>query len=159
MKKRIMILGILAAAVLMLTACGAPKTSPENEAGKVAVSLREKVESVIPDKDSLGPLTAEDLEDVLGVTPSDYSDFIFLQSEAMDGREVLVIRAADKDAAGKLTGIAESYLERRLNETRSYAPEAYQVLSQAKVQTKNLTVALIVGPDGAKETEAILAGE
>ena len=155
MKKQIKILCVLAAALFLLAACGAEKPAEVRN----AIPLADKVNGVIPDEAELAPLVAEDLEDMLGITAGDYREFVFLQSEGTDGREVLVIRAADSDTLKKLTGIVEEYLKRRLTETRNYAPEAYRVLSEAKVQTRNLTVALVVGPDGAKETEAVLAGE
>ncbi len=160
MKKRMLVLCLLAAAVL-LTACGAPKTE-ETAGTPVKVdgepeTLREKVNMVCEDATDLAPLTAEDLEDVLGIPAEDYQDFVFLQSEGTDGREILAIRAVSMDAAKRIAEQAESYLERRRKETRNYAPEAYQLLSEAQVETKNLTVVLVVGKDGAAEAKAILS--
>ena len=154
--KRIMLL-LLAAMLLVLGACSAPeKGAPASAA---PASLAEKVNMIAEDAGNLAALTAEDLEDVLGAVPADYTEFVFLQSEGMDGRELLAVRAADRDAAGRVAGMAEAYLERRLKETRNYAPEAYKLLSEAKVRTKNLTVVLAVGPNGTQEADFILAGE
>ena len=154
--KRIMLL-LLAAMLLVLGACSAPeKGAPASDA---PASLAEKVNMIAEDSGNLAALTAEDLEDVLGAVPADYTEFVFLQSEGMDGRELLAVRAADRDAAGRVAGMAEAYLERRLKETRNYAPEAYKLLSEAKVRTKNLTVVLAVGPNGTQEADFILAGE
>lgn len=154
--KRIMLL-LLAAMLLVLGACSAPeKGAPASDA---PASLAEKVNMIAEDAGNLATLTAEDLEDVLGAMPADYTEFVFLQSEGMDGRELLAVRAADRDAAGRVAGMAEAYLERRLKETRNYAPEAYKLLSEAKVRTKNLTVVLAVGPNGTQEADFILAGE
>jgi hypothetical protein len=154
--KRIMLL-LLAAMLLVLGACSAPeKGAPVSDA---PASLAEKVNMIAEDAGNLAALTAEDLEDVLGAVPADYTEFVFLQSEGMDGRELLAVRAADRDAAGRVAGMAEAYLERRLKETRNYAPEAYKLLSEAKVRTKNLTVVLAVGPNGTQEADFILAGE
>ena len=154
--KRIMLL-LLAAMLLVLGACSAPeKGAPASDA---PASLAEKVNMIAEDAGNLAALTAEDLEDVLGAVPADYTEFVFLQSEGMDGRELLAVRAADRDAAGRVAGMAEAYLERRLKETRNYAPEAYKLLSEAKVRTKNLTVVLAIGPNGTQEADFILAGE
>ena len=154
--KRIMLL-LLAAMLLVLGACSAPeKGAPASDA---PASLAEKVNMIAEDAGNLAALTAEDLEDVLGAVHADYTEFVFLQSEGMDGRELLAVRAADRDAAGRVAGMAEAYLERRLKETRNYAPEAYKLLSEAKVRTKNLTVVLAVGPNGTQEADFILAGE
>ena len=154
--KRIMLL-LLAAMLLVLGACSAPeKGAPVSDA---PATLAATVNMTAEDAGNLAALTAEDLEDVLGAVPADYTEFVFLQSEGMDGRELLAVRAADRDAAGRVAGMAEAYLERRLKETRNYAPEASKLLSEAKVRTKNLTVVLAVGPNGTQEADFILAGE
>ena len=148
-----------AAAAVLLTGCGAQKEETgKGTADDAPASLLEKVNMVAEDAAGLAPLTAEDLEDVLGIVSEDCRDFVFLQSAGTDGREILVVLAADADAAKRVAEMAEAYLERRLDETRNYAPEAYRLLTQAKVQARNLTVALVVGPDAAKEAEAILSG-
>ena len=154
--KRIMLL-LLAAMLLVLGSCSAPEKGAL--VSDAPASLAEKVNMIAEDAGNLAALTAEDLEDVLGAVPADYTEFVFLQSEGMDGRELLAVRAADRDAAGRVAGMAEAYLERRLKETRNYAPEAYKLLSEAKVRTKNLTVVLAVGPNGTQEADFILAGE
>ena len=155
--KRIMLILLAAAALLLLGGCGTTeRETPVSDAPK---SLAEKVNMTAEDAGNLAPLTAEDLEDVLGAVPEDYTEFVFLQSEGTDGREILAVRAADKEAAERVAGLAEKYLERRMKETRNYAPEAYQLLSEAKVRTKNLTVVLVVGQDASKEADFILAGE
>ena len=98
--KRIMLL-LLAAMLLVLGACSAPeKGAPASDA---PASLAEKVNMIAEDAGNLAALTAEDLEDVLGAVPADYTEFVFLQSEGMDGRELLAVRAADRDEWRKHT--------------------------------------------------------
>ena len=162
MKKRVLIL-LCAVVLLLLGGCGAPAKegapAGDTPVSDAPASLLEKVNMICEDAGNLAPLTAEDLEDVLGAVPEDCREFVFLQSEGTDGREILAVRAAGKEAAERVAGLAEKYLERRLKETRNYAPEAYQLLTEAKVRTKNQTVVLVVGPDAAKEAEFILSGE
>lgn len=157
MKKRILIL-CTAAALLLLGGCGTP-AKEETPVSDAPVSLREKVNMICEDAGDLAPLDAVDMEDVTGIVPEDCREFVFLQSLGMDGREIMAVRAADKDAAERVTALAEKYLERRMKETRNYAPEAYQLLSETKVRTKNLTIVLAVGTNAAKEADYILAGE
>ena len=146
----ILCLGLLACA---LAGCG----QPVEKAPAAPRPLKEAVAAVAADAGALVAIPAEDLEDVLGIPAEDYQDFVFLQSEGTDGREILAIRAVSMDAAKRIAEQAESYLERRRKETRNYAPEAYQLLSEAQVETKNLTVVLVVGKDGAAEAKAILS--
>lgn len=162
MKKRTGLICALLAALLLLAGCGQQetgKTTAAETAPAEKLSLRELVDSEAPDAGDLAVLTAEDLTDMLGIVPDDYTEFVFLQSTGMDGREILAIRAANRDAADRVAKQAETYLERRMKETRNYAPEAYRLQSETKVRTRNLTVLLVVGPDAAKEADAILAGE
>ena len=102
----------------------------EAPAGK---SLAEIAEAAVAGAADLAPYTAEELLDMAGIQPEDYTDFVFLQGDGMDGREVLLIRAKDEAAAGRVAGQMEEYLKRRQEENRNYAPEAYRLLSRAKV--------------------------
>ena len=77
----------------------------------------------------------------------------------MEGREILVLRAKDEEAAEKLAGQMEKYLERRREENKNYAPKAYQALCNAKVERKGLLLVMISGDDAESETAAMLAGE
>ena len=156
MKKAILILWLLAA-IIAITGCGAqqPKEEPAGE----TIPLAEKVKSVIPDTEELAELTEEDLTDLLGTEPEDCTEFVFLQSDGTDGREVLAIRAKDKNAADRVAGQVRNYLERRRNEMQNYIPELYQLLMKTNVQTGSLTVVLVVGQDAEAESQKILAGE
>lgn len=183
MKRLTVILALLLAAVL-LTACGnsgaketpaatqpaaantsAPTAEPtaketENPGKETgAGTLQSRVEAVVQDAAGLASYTKEDLEDMTGIEPADCSEFVFLQGNGMDGREVLAVLAADDAAAERVFTQMESYLERRREENKNYAPAAYQLLSEASVARKGLLLVLISGPDGAAETGKLLAGE
>jgi len=145
---------LLAAAVLFsFTACSSSQTP--STAGK---PLKELVSGVIS-AEGLVSLPRTDLEDIIGIAPEDFTEAVYMQDEGMGGREVLVLRASDKDAAARIASLLENYLENRRKETRNYAPEAYKLLEAAKVETKNLTVALISDEQAAKLTTSLLAGE
>ena len=108
MKKWILIL-FAVSMVLLLTACGNKTTdnsaateapaATEEAAGK---TLRELAEEAIKDAGSLAPFDADDLAEMAGIQPEDYTDFVFLQGDVMEGREVLALRAKDDAAAEKL---------------------------------------------------------
>ena len=165
MRKWILILLALSM-VLLLTACGnktagisaateAP-AAPEEVTGK---PLRELAAEVIKDAGDLAPFDAEDLAEMAGIQPDDYTDFLFLQGDVMEGREILALRAKDDAAAEKLAEKMEKYLERRRNENRNYAPKAYQALSDARVERKGLTLVMVSGGEAGTETAALLTGE
>ena len=143
--------------LLSLTACGG--TVEPKAASTADTPLKELVTGVIGSTDGLVSMPKTDLEDVIGIDPADFREAVYLQDDGMGGREVLVLRANDKDAAARIAAQLEGYLEQRRKETRNYLPEAYKLLENAKVETKNLTVALLSGENAADETARLLAGE
>lgn len=181
MKKPGILLVLLLAAVL-LTGCGSsqpaapaakeaavpeqtdapvsPETAQLPEASEeTAGSLKAAVEAAVGDAAELAPFTAEELTDMTGIVPEDVADFVFLQGNGMDGREILVIRAKDEASADRVASLLEKYLERRKKEHRDYAPDAYKLLTDAKVERKGLLLAVISGKNAAAELSALLSGE
>ena len=180
MKKLTMILVLILAAVL-LTACGGsgsketaqtpqtaateapaadPTEAPAEETKTAAAQpLTDRVSAAAKDASELVPFSADELTDMTGIVPEDYTDFVFLQGNGMDGREILILTAADEAAADRIAGLMESYLERRRDENRNYAPDAYKLFFEAQVVRKGLMLAMISGADAAAETEQLLAGE
>lgn len=181
MKKPGILLVLLLAAIL-LTGCGssqpenpavketaaaeqtAAPVSPEAEklqkaSDEPAGSLKAAVEAAVGDAAELAPFTAEELTDMTGIVPEDVADFVFLQGNGMDGREILVIRAKDEASADRVASLLEKYLERRKKEHRDYAPDAYKLLTDAKVERKGLLLAVISGKNAAAELSALLSGE
>ena len=162
--KRMMLILLAAAMVFMLTGCGekpaeksaAETAAPAEESGKTLV---ERVEAIANDAGKLAPFDADDLADMAGIQAGDYTDFVFLQGDVMEGREILALQAADEATAEKLAGQMEKYLERRREENRNYAPKAFQELSEAKVGRKGLLLVMISGGDAEAETAALLSGE
>ena len=181
MKKPGILLVLLLAAVL-LTGCGssqpaapaaketavpeqtdAPVSSEAEQSPEAAEtgagSLKAAVEAAVGDAAELAPFTAEELTDMTGIVPEDVADFVFLQGNGMDGREILVIRAKDEASADRVASGLEKYLERRKKEHRDYAPDAYKLLTDAKVERKGLLLAVISGKNAAAELSALLSGE
>ena len=153
MKKRWIILLMLLA--LLLTGCRGGE-SPKAE----KLPLADAAAKALSDMDALVAYTADDLADILGVMPEDYTEAVFLvSSDALSGREAILVRAKDGSRLKSVRDALSNYLGQRMQETRTYLPDAYKLQSEARVETKNLTAALIVGPNAAEETRAFLAGE
>lgn len=127
---------------------------------KASLPLREAVEKALTDKENLVAYTADDLTDMMGILPEDYSEALFLMgSDSLSGREIIAVRAKDSASLKKITEALNNYLIQRQQETRNYLPDAYKLQTQAKVESMNLTAVLIVGTHSAEETKAFLAGE
>ena len=166
MKKPGILLVLLLAAVL-LTGCGS--SQPAAPAAKEAAVPEQTDAPVSPEtarlpeasEETAGSLKAavEAATDMTGIVPEDVADFVFLQGNGMDGREILVIRAKDEASADRVASLLEKYLERRKKEHRDYAPDAYKLLTDAKVERKGLLLAVISGKNAAAELSALLSGE
>ena len=179
MKKGLMLI-LTVLSVLMLTACGnqTAAVSP-GETAAAAVSaetaaagteapaekvpgpqtLLARVEAAASDAKDLAYFTGDDLLDLLGIEPEEYTDLAFMQDTGMSGREIIALYASGEESAAHISQALNDYLDRRREETRNYAPEAYQVLSKAQVERKGLLFVLISGPAAEAETAALLAGE
>lgn len=155
-KKQVFWLVGLLLIVLTFAGCqqekGAEKTA--------SLPLREAVEKALIGKDELVAYTADDLTDLMGILPEDYTEALFLMgSDSLSGREIIAARAKDSASLKKITDALNNYLTQRQQETRNYLPDAYKLQTQARVETRNLTAVLIVGAHSAEETKAFLAGE
>ena len=152
-------LWLIALLLIAVTLAGCQSTT-ENAPKAAALPLREAIESALTDKENLVAYTADDLADLMGILPEDYTEALFLMgSDSLSGREIVAARAKDSESLKKITDALTNYLAQRQQETRNYLPDAYKLQTQAKVETKNLTAVLIVGAHSAEETKAFLAGE
>ena len=138
MKKSLTIL-FLASALILLAGC---QTAPEAQTG---LSLKDVARQALKDPDAFIPYTAEDLYDLTGICPDNYTEAVFLRDQdTLSGREAIMIRAKNADAARAAKEALERYLSQRKEETRDYLPNAYHLLSDAKVESSGLTVSLII---------------
>ena len=156
MKK--ILLALLAVMMLLaLTSCG---NKPEEKAAStLETPLLDLVTSVVPGTAEMANLPLMDLEDIIGIESSEYTEAVYLQSTALEGGEAVVVRAVNGEAAEGVAAMLDNYLQRRMEETQNYVPETYKLLKETSVQRKNNTVALIVTEKAAEVTTKLLAGE
>lgn len=156
MKK--ILLALLAVVMLFaLTSCG---NKPEEKAAStLEMPLLDLVTSAVPSTAEMANLPLMDLEDIIGIESSEYTEAVYLQSTALEGGEAVVVRAVNGEAAEGVAAMLDNYLQRRMEETQNYVPEAYKLLKETSVQRKNNTVALIVTEKAAEVTTKLLAGE
>ena len=121
--------------------------------------FRTMILSVLEDGEELEEMYLDDLSDLLGIEPSQYVEALWLMSDGLDGREVLVIRAVDEENAEEIREMLEIYLELRRKETQNYLPEAFQLLKAAEVLREDDLLMLIVGRNAQKEIKALIAAQ
>ena len=128
---------LLLLSLLLLIGCQA---APEQQ-----LSLEETARQYFSDPDAFIAYTAEDLEDLTGIAPDDYTEAVFLRdSDTLSGREIILVRAKDVEAFRSAKEALERYLSQRKEETRDYLPEAFHRLNQATVEGTGMLVRLVV---------------
>ncbi len=128
---------LLLLSLLLLIGCQA---APEQQ-----LSLEEMARQYFSGPDAFIAYTAEDLEDLTGIAPDDYTEAVFLRdSDTLSGREIILVRTKDAEAFRGAKQALERYLSQRKEETRDYLPEAFQRLNQATVEGTGMLVRLVV---------------
>ena len=152
MKKLILPLLALLLACLALTAAAESAEAPE--------TLLERACRIAEDSDSLIVMTEDDLYDLIGIPPEDWADFAYLADyDALSGRELIVVRAVDEEAADRVAALLTAYLEGRMRVTRNYLPEAYKSLSEAQVLREGLLTVLSIAAPNPEEAGLLLQEE
>lgn len=124
------------------------------------VTLLERAMLVAEDMDQLIIMTEDDLYDLIGIAPEEYTDFAYLAHvDSLTGRELIIVEAVDEAAALRIVELLQGYLEVRLHETRNYLPETYRVLCEAQVTQKDLLVVLSIAAPNPAEEELLLTEE
>ena len=155
MKRTLSLLLTLLLACLAMAAC-----AESAEPAEIPGTLLERVSRVAEDNEHLAVLTAEDLYDLVGVPPVDYEDFAYLADyDALSGRELIIVRAVDEEAALRVEEMLSQYLELRMRETRNYLPEAYKALSEAEVIREELLTVLSIAAPDPEEASLLLQEE
>lgn len=146
MAKKIMMM-VLALCIVIASACAEE-------------ALLDRVKRIAEDGEDLIEMDEDDLYDIIGIEPDEYTDFAYLTDhDALSGREVIVLLASDEEAAQSVAEKLENYREQRMRVTRNYLPEAYRVLSEAEVLQEDLLVVLTIAPPDPQEAGLLLQEE
>ena len=154
MKKKIWLIllcvaALAAAVVFLVTRNGGPP--------REKLPLEDAAKKAFADFDTLTEYDGEELFDIVGVAPDDYTEFVYRTGEndiGLVARELVLVRAKDSAALSRVKTALEKYRERRQNETRSYAPDIFAMLEKSAVTVKGLTAALIISKAGSMITLA-----
>ena len=177
MKKIAIILAAAAIAVTLCacggdsgnkTSSAESKTESSAQASADESSTESKTESGSSDKtDSSAFKTAFEKVKAEAKLPSDMSDFTLARlkrnfgieaddvddfagavcTEGKDQTEIIIIKAKDETAAGKIKEKLENERQSKINVTKNYNPDQLQMIENASVETDGLTVYLVLAED------------
>jgi len=123
-------------------------------------TLLEKATRIAQDGETLIRMSEEDLYDIVGIEPDEYTDFAYLADmDALSGREIILLRAADEDCAQEIVAKLNEYREQRMHSTRNYLPEVFRCLSETEVLQNDLLIGLSVASANPQEINLLLQEE
>lgn len=133
---------ILAVTMLLsLAACGA-----KEEAKTVDLNaVYESYSQYLPDMFSMDP---ETMLNFLGISTEDCAQCVVsVCADGMRADEVWLIEAKDAAALERLTGLAQTRIAAKEDETISYAPDQYAIVTEAELLTNGNYLALLISPN------------
>ena len=125
-------------------------------------ALLDRAIRVAEDGENLIRMSEDDLFDIIGIEPDEYTDFAYLAGhDSLSGREVILLRATDATAARDMAEKLEEYRQYRLHMTRNYPDQAdaYRLLSKAEVLQEDLMVVLSIAAPDPQEAGLLLQEE
>lgn len=151
MKKILSTLSLILALALCLTACGGGKSA----SGSGSADLQ----AVLSDfklGDEMMTYSLDELNDILfmGFDPADVKQCAAaMHTSGINCDEIIMIEAANADAAGRVKAILDERYQTKLNETDNYLPEENAIIKKCSVTQNGNYVAMIVAPNAAELTE------
>ena len=150
MKKRILILSLLAA-LLLLPACG---KKAETAAPKADLSALYTQLTALPDAPEMVPVSEKRMANYYGIDPAVCPQAILsICGDGLRADEIWLVEAADSEAAGKLVTLAENRVKQLSEETENYRPEQNAVVKAAKIVQNGSCMGLFISPQADKMAE------
>ena len=127
---------------VLLTGCGKKEVQTSWDVQEIwnAVSAEEDFPEMIP-------VPENRLGYMFGIEQKDYmQEVIAVSADSLRADEIWLIEAVDEAAARRLEELAKIRLGQKEEETRSYAPEQYRIVQEAKLQLNGLRLIMVVSP-------------
>lgn len=140
--KRIVVLTLIAALLLGLTACG--QAEPEAK----TVNLQELYASFESSLPAMIVLDETMMLNFLGIRAEDCTQVVAaICADGLRTDEIWLVEAKDQAAYEKLSALVDTRLIAKKDETISYAPDQYAVCEKAVILNNGLYLAFLVSPD------------
>ena len=153
MKKRILILSLLAA-LLLLPACG-KKTETVKKADLAALYAQL---TALPDAPEMVPVSEKRMLNYYGIDPAACPQAMISRcSDGLRADEIWLVEAQNDEAASKIKELAEARVTLVGQETENYLPDQYAVVKQAKIVQNGSSVGLFISPQADKMAELFQA--
>ena len=137
---------LICALALMLLFCSCSDDS--GSSGRALTDVFSEIKSACSLDNVLEFTDAASLDRYYGIAAEDVSEFAGCISKmSTDQTEIVLIKASDKDAAGRISEALQNKYRSKLQENRNYSPEQYAMIENGVLETNGLYVSMIVAPD------------
>ncbi len=144
--KRFLSFALAVVMALGLTACSGGAQTTASADFSVQAVLDEMLTKVTIDD----PLTLTDVDmlDFFGIKSEHMAEFAAVTcSNGISAQEIVLVKAADKDAAAVVAEKLTNRLNARAAEAENYLPDQYAIITECSVLTNDLYIALIIHPE------------
>lgn len=141
--KKLMTFALAFVLVLSMTACGGQEAPAETAVDLDA--LYTTYQQTLPEMMELDETT---MLNFLGINAEDCTQVIAaVCANGLQADEVWLIQAKDSEALERLTALAQTRQAAKEDETVSYLPDQYTIVTESKLLTEGLYLAYLVSPD------------
>ena len=143
MKK--LLCALTALCMLLLCACSAQPTVVKE------INVNELMSTMLTFsriEDGMLELTQDELLELYGIRSEDVKQFAAqICINSLQADEIVLIEAADAEAAARVKEKLDARYQAKLNENRDYLPDEYEKIEKCEVRMDGNFVSLIVVPD------------
>ena len=150
MKKIALILACVMILCVALCACssGSSDSSGSSGSAKSISDIYQDIKSQVELTDMLEIDTPELLLKRYGIASEDVAEFAAcVKSDGIDQEEIILIKATDDAAAGRVKEKLDTRYEAKLAQNKDYNPEQYAIIEKCSVDQDGLYVSMIVSPN------------
>lgn len=133
-------------ALVAVSACACSGNSGSEPAvADIAKAITDKY----PLSEAMTQVQGEDkIKNVYGIEPSDYSDIIaYVNNSGVEQDELVIVKAASQDKVDAIKEKLNNKITAKLNQTKNYLPEQYEMISKCEVADKGSYVRMIISPN------------
>lgn len=142
--KTIILLMLAALTALSVCACG-------GDSGKTpaVADIAQAIIDQYPLSDAMSQVSGEDkIKNVYGFDAADYTEIAaYVNNSGTDQDEIVIVKASSSDAVNSIKEKLENRMTAKLNSTKNYLPEQYDMISKCEVAQKGDYVRMIISPN------------
>ncbi|WP_255884486.1 MULTISPECIES: DUF4358 domain-containing protein [unclassified Ruminococcus] len=143
--KTLVILMIAALTALSVCACGGSDGGKTPAVADIAQAIIDKY----PLSSAMSQVTGEDkIKNVYGFDAADYSEIAaYVNNSGTEQDEIVIVKASSSDKVDAIKEKLQNRMTAKMNSTKNYLPEQYEMISKCEVASKGDYVRMFISPN------------